>query len=125
MRRCAPEWPTRGSPTATLAVLTVATATWAQQWRCRWTGGGREGAHRALAALRRAMAPLAVIAADTHRAAAAGAAQQREPRGRAMQSARAATPLTCSSAMLACDPSAALQRLLRRLAATQRRRASE
>jgi hypothetical protein len=31
-----------------------------------------------------------------------------------MQSARAATPLTCSSAMLACDPSAALQRLLRR-----------
>ena len=45
-----------------------------------------------------------------------GAAQQRErePRGRAMQSARAATPLTCSSAMLACDPSAALQRLLRR-----------
>lgn len=53
MRRCALEWPTRGSPTATLAVLTVATATWAQQWRCRWTGGGREGAHRALAALRR------------------------------------------------------------------------
>ena len=54
MRRCAPEWPTRGSPTATLAVLTVATATWAQD-------------HRAMPPARQATSPMHERTYSAHR----------------------------------------------------------